>query len=219
MDLPRIILHNEISIDGSVLGYDSDMGTYYSIAYRYLPDAHLVGSATVKSASIDLPPEEPSDYAKPVIDPNDKRPYWVIADSKGVLQNLLHFYRRMEYIKGIIVLVSNLTPASYINYLEERNFDIIVSGQEHVNLPEALSEMKSKFGIKTLISDSGGILNSILIQENLAEELSLIISPSLVGQSATNLFRSLSVEKPLKLSIIGSEVLENGYLWVRYALK
>jgi 2,5-diamino-6-(ribosylamino)-4(3H)-pyrimidinone 5'-phosphate reductase len=219
MKLPSVIIHNEVSIDGSVKDFDSDMGTYYTIAARYKPDAHMVGSVTVLSASDDLPAEEAADFLKPDISPSDPRPYWVIVDSKGILSGMLHFYRRMEYIKGIIVLVSGSTPADYISYLEKRNFDVISKGTGQVDLKEALIDLKEKFGIKTIVTDSGGVLNSALIRQGLANELSLIISPQLVGVASTNLFRSLSIEQPMKLRFKSCEEQSDGHVWLRYTLK
>lgn len=219
MKLPSVIIHNEVSLDGSVKDFDSDMGTYYTIAARYKPDAHMVGSVTVFSASEDLPAEEPADFLKPEISPSDPRPYWVIVDSKGILTGMLHFYRRMEYIKGIIVLVSESTPAGYMDYLKERNFDVIVKGSGQVDLKEALIVLKEKFGIKTIITDSGGVLNSALISNALVNEISLIISPQLVGTAATNLFRTLNPEQPLKLKFKSCEAQSDGHVWMRYTLK
>lgn len=219
MKLPSVIIHNEVSLDGSIKDFDSDMGTYYILAARYKPDAHMVGSVTVLSASEDLPAEEPADFLKPEISPSDPRPYWVIIDSKGVLSGMLHFYRRMEYIKGIIVVVSQSTPPGYIDYLQKRNFDVIVKGSEQVDLKEALVELKGKFGVKTIITDSGGVLNSALIGQGLVNELSIIISPQLVGTSATNLFRTLSLEQPMKLKFKACEAQGDGHVWLRYTLK
>jgi len=219
MKLPAVILHNEVSIDGSVKDFNSDMGTYYTIAARYKPDAHMVGSVTVLSASDDLPEEEPADFTKPEISPSDPRPYWIIVDSKGVLSGKLHFYRRMEYIKGIIVLLSESTPPEYIDYLKKRNFDLIVRGTIYVDLKEALVELRDKFGIKTIITDSGGVLNSALIEQGLVNEISLIVSPQLVGASSTNLFRSLHMDQPMKLRFKSCEAQNDGHVWLRYTLK
>ena len=55
------------------------MGLHYEIAGRYKPDAHLIGSNTIKTG-IELysnaPPEERNDFNKP--DGDNKLPYWVI---------------------------------------------------------------------------------------------------------------------------------------------
>jgi 2,5-diamino-6-(ribosylamino)-4(3H)-pyrimidinone 5'-phosphate reductase len=60
--LPKIIMHNSISIDGSLTNFEPHMGLHYQIAGNYEPDAHLIGSNTIKRG-IELyedgvPPEE-----------------------------------------------------------------------------------------------------------------------------------------------------------------
>ena len=44
----KIILHNSISLDGSLLNFDVNMQLHYQIAGGYKPDAHLIGSNTIK---------------------------------------------------------------------------------------------------------------------------------------------------------------------------
>ncbi len=40
----KVIIHNAISLDGEIRGFDIDMGLHYTIAGKYRPDVHLVGS-------------------------------------------------------------------------------------------------------------------------------------------------------------------------------
>jgi 2,5-diamino-6-(ribosylamino)-4(3H)-pyrimidinone 5'-phosphate reductase len=46
--LPNVILHNSISLDGSLTNFEVNMILHYEIAGRYKPDAHLIGSNTIK---------------------------------------------------------------------------------------------------------------------------------------------------------------------------
>ena len=46
--LPKVIVHNSVSLDGSLTNFMPDMGLHYQIAGDYKPDAHLIGSNTVK---------------------------------------------------------------------------------------------------------------------------------------------------------------------------
>ena len=84
--IPKIILHNSISLDGSLINFDVNMELHYQIASKYNPDAHLIGSNTIKTG-IEMygstPPEEKKDYNKP--DRDDNLPYWIIIDTKGML--------------------------------------------------------------------------------------------------------------------------------------
>lgn len=67
--MPKIILHNSISIDGSLTSFEPDMELHYRIAGWYKPDVPLIGSNTI-TAGIelyegDMPKEEISDFKKP----------------------------------------------------------------------------------------------------------------------------------------------------------
>ena len=45
---PKIILHNSISLDGSLTNFEVNMGIHYEIAGGFKPDVHLIGSNTIK---------------------------------------------------------------------------------------------------------------------------------------------------------------------------
>jgi hypothetical protein len=45
--LPKVIIHNSVSLDGSLTDFEPNMGLHYQIAGNYPPDAHLIGSNTV----------------------------------------------------------------------------------------------------------------------------------------------------------------------------
>ena len=136
----EVILRNSISLDGSLTNFKPNMGLHYQIAGKYRPDAHLIGSNTIKTG-IELygegvPPEEETDHKKPTRDSN--LPYWVIPDTKGVLKGLLHTCRRFELCRDLVILVSERTPRDYIDHLEERNYDHHVVGEDHVDLKASL---------------------------------------------------------------------------------
>ncbi len=216
--LPRLIVHNTISLDGSVKDFELDIGLHYEVADRIKADAHLIGSGTART-SIDLfleevPVEEPKDFVKPEVKPGDTRPYWVIADSSGKLQGLLHVYRQSCYCRDVIVLTSQKAPEGYLQYLKERNYDHIVAGEEHVNYREALEKLYEDYNVRTVLTDSGGMLNGILLREGLVSEISLLISPVIVGEKSTNLFRTLT--NSVNLELIRSERVRTNHLLVLY---
>lgn len=115
---PELIIHNTISLDGSLSGFSADIGLHYQILGSLEPDAMLVGSNTAKTGAEmfigSIPPEKPSDLAKPAYKADDARPYGIIADSRGILEGMLHVFRRSEYCQDVIVMISERTPASYV---------------------------------------------------------------------------------------------------------
>jgi 2,5-diamino-6-(ribosylamino)-4(3H)-pyrimidinone 5'-phosphate reductase len=116
-----------------------------------------------------VPTEEPSDFVKPVIKANETRSFWVLTDAKGNSKGLLHAYRLSCYCKDVIVVVSNKMPEDYINYLKERNYNIIVAGEEVIDYRAALDKLAMYYYVKNVLTDSGGGLISSLIKEGLMD--------------------------------------------------
>lgn len=75
----------------------------------------------------------------------------------------------------------NKTPEDYIGYLKERNYSIIVDGGEVIVFRAALDTLAMYYKVKTVLTDSGGGIARILIKEVLADEVTLLISPVIVG--------------------------------------
>ena len=96
-----------------------------------------------------VPPEEPSDYQRPQ-NPDKDAPWWIIPDSRGIMKGLLHVHRNSGYAKDVIVLVSSSTPKGYLDYLEKRNYDYIVAGDDHVDYRVALRNSTSGMESKQL---------------------------------------------------------------------
>lgn len=220
MQRPKIIMHNTISIDSSIKNFECDIGLHYQVAGRYQADAHLIGSMTAKTGlemySGNIPPEKKSDFLKKDYEKGDKKPFWIIVDSKGILKGIMHMYRRFEYCKDVIVLLSKNSPADYIEYLKERNYEYIISGESDIDFPIALEELYSRYHIRKILTDTGGILNSVLLEKKLINEISLIVAPYITGEKSEYLFRSLHNNKSISLELNRVEVLEKNYVLIRY---
>ena len=214
--MPKIVIHNSISLDGSLTNFEPNMGLHYQIAGNYRPDAHLIGSNTIE-AGIELygngvPPEEKTDFEKPRR--NKNFPYWVVVDTKGKLKGLLHTGRRFEFCRDIIVLVSEKTPKAYLQYLEERNYDYHVVGKDHVDLKKAVLLLSDKYKVKTILTDTGRILSNILLSKRFVDEISLLVHPVIVGNRSYNMFSD--IEKIRSLRLTRCEILEKQYTWLVY---
>jgi len=217
--MPKIIVHNSISIDGSLTHFEPNMGLHYQIAGNYKPDIQLIGSNTIKTGietyGNEVPPEEKNDFEKQKRDKN--LPLWVIIDTKGNLKGLLHTCRRFEFCKDVIILVSEKTPKTYLSYLKERNYDYHIVGKDHVNLKKALELLSKKYQAKTVLVDTGKILSNLLLNKGLVSEISLLIHPVIIGNNSYNMFSDIS--KNLKLKLIKKEILEKEYIWLVYKVE
>jgi len=110
--------------------------------------------------------------------------------------------------------VSEETPAEYVRHLEERNYDHHVVGKKHIDIEQALWLLSEKYGIKTILVDTGQILGNLLLNHGFVNEISLLIHPVIVGATAYNMF---SRANNMKLKLCQSESLENDHVWLVYA--
>jgi 2,5-diamino-6-(ribosylamino)-4(3H)-pyrimidinone 5'-phosphate reductase len=209
----KVIIHNSISLDGSLTNFDVDMEIHYQIARGYKPDAHLIGSNTIKTG-IQLygnePLEEKNDFTKPERDKD--LPYWVIIDSKGSLQGLLHEVRRFEFCKDVVILISEETPEEYVNYLRKRNYDFHVVGRKHVNLRKSLELLSMEYNVKTILTDCGKTLSNLLLDKGLVDEISLLIHPVIVRDKSYKIFDCES--KKIKLKLLKTKTIKEKYVWL-----
>ena len=106
-------MHNSTSLDGGLRDFDVHMNLHYQIAGSFDAQAHLIGSYTIEDGikRYGNPSEETEeDYIKPSRD--ESLPHWMIIDSTGRLEGLLHEVRRFELNRDVVVFVTENTPAS-----------------------------------------------------------------------------------------------------------
>jgi len=214
----EIIIHNSVSLDGSLTGFMPDMGLHYKIAGDYKPDAHLIGADTIISGNEmfgeGIPEELPSDFKQPDRDKN--LPWWIVVDSRGRLKGMLHTCRRFEFCRDVILLVSESTPADYLMNLKERNYSFIIAGQDKVDLKFAIDRLREKFSIARILTDTGRILGNILINMGMVDEISLLVHPLLVGEKCYPMFSD--VKGNLNLKLKKYETFENGCVWAVFSV-
>lgn len=216
--LPKVIIHNSISLDGSLTNFEPNMKLHYQIAGSYKSNAHLIGSNTIK-AGVELygngvPAEEEKDFDKPE---RDRRlPFWVIPDTSGILEGILHTCRRFELCRDVIILLSEATPSEYIEHLRERNYEYRIVGQKHIDLKKALELLSSEYKVKKVLCDTGRILGNLLIEQGLASKISLLIHPVVVGRESYNMFETISKKTGLRL--FNQKVYRGGYVWLVYSI-
>lgn len=213
---PKVIIHNSISLDGSLTGFDVDMELHYEIARTYGADVHLIGSNTalmgIKLFCPQIPPEQPRDFQKPQRDV--ALPWWVIPDTTGKLLGMLHVHRRFEGCRDVVLLVSRKTPRPYLRYLEERQYDYHMVGDDRVDYSRALEILLERYHAKTILTDAGRILNGILLNQGLVDEVSLLVHPCVVGKDRYTLLEDTT--KAVNLSPARVKRMRNGKVWLVY---
>jgi 2,5-diamino-6-(ribosylamino)-4(3H)-pyrimidinone 5'-phosphate reductase len=222
--LPWVILYNAVSLDGRITGFSADTELYYELAAKWDVDAVLMGSNTVLTG-FNVKPGENIDESeaqfKPrVKNPDDDRPLLVVPDSKGKIR-IWSEILKMPYIKDVLVLCSRSTPIDYLNFLDELYIDYLVVGYHQVDLEIALDELNTKFGVKKVRVDSGGVLNGVLLREGLVDEIHLLIHPELVGSTITNsIFQTTDKndDVPIKLYLDSMEKIKDDIIYLKYKI-
>ncbi|OPY52602.1 MAG: 2,5-diamino-6-ribosylamino-4(3H)-pyrimidinone 5'-phosphate reductase [Methanosaeta sp. PtaU1.Bin112] len=231
--LPRVILHNAVSLDGRIDGFPIDLQQYYELVSTWKEDATLAGSDTFLKAESEAPPEDDSSLLPPRIDPDDRRPILAVPDSRGRIRSW-HYLKSLPYWRGFVALCSRSTPQEYLRYLKERHIDIIIAGEDHVDLRAALLELYSRYGVRVVRVDAGGTLNGLLLSQGLVNEVSVLVYPCLVGGSqesgkggkgGSGIFVApgqpaahspTSSREIISLKLLATEQLKGDVIWLRY---
>lgn len=219
--LPRVILHNEVSVDGRIDRFTPNIALFYELASRWKEDATLAGCDTLLKAMEAEQVENEADkvYKSTEMDPKDSRPLLVIPDSDGRLKNW-NYWRKQSYWRDGVALCSRITPNSHLDYLREQHISTIIAGDDHVDLKKALQELYKQYAVKVIRVDSGGTLNGALLRAGLVDEISVLLNPCLVGGASSNsLFKALdltSSEGAIQLLLIHMEKLKDDVVWLRY---
>lgn len=223
--LPRVTVHNEMSLDGRVTHFTNDASLYYSRALSWRVDAVLMGSRTAfrpdkqDDAWVENKIQKnpiPSGFETLIYEP---RPRLVIPDSRGSVWNWLTF-RATPWYSEMIALISETTPKSYLDYLESRHVQLVMAGIDRIELHSALEQLNERFVVESILVDSGGSLNGALLRAGLVSEISVILHPTVVsGRATPTLFDSDALpelESNAKLKLTHLERLANDALWLKY---
>jgi 2,5-diamino-6-(ribosylamino)-4(3H)-pyrimidinone 5'-phosphate reductase len=220
--LPRVILHNEASVDGRIDWLTVDVGQYYELASHWSADAMLAGSNTILNAyspGDERPEEDEEAFRPPKKKPDDRRPLLVIPDSRGRVRTW-YLLRKEPYWRDTVALCSEFTPRTYLDYLQKRSIDYIVAGRDRVDLRAALEELNARYGVELVRVDSGGILNGILLRAGLVDEVSVLVNPSLVGGTTPrSIFRAPDLNSSndvINLRLAHVEKVSGDVIWLRY---
>jgi 2,5-diamino-6-(ribosylamino)-4(3H)-pyrimidinone 5'-phosphate reductase len=221
--LPRVIIHNMVSVDGRMDWFTPDLGLYYEVASRWDVDAILSGSETILVGFSDLeaqPEEPPAAHPDEAPEAPGSGPLMVIPDSRGRIRNWALIRRQQPYWRDALALVSAATSKEYLAHLQGEGVEFILTGDEHVDLRAALEQLHARHGIESVRVDSGGTLNGVLLREGLVSEISLLIGPSLVGgTSPRSVFVAPDLASPeglIDVRLTRVEELRGGVVWLQY---
>jgi 2,5-diamino-6-(ribosylamino)-4(3H)-pyrimidinone 5'-phosphate reductase len=211
-----VIVYAAVSLDGKTTGFEADVGLFYELAATWKEDASLCGSDTMVAASVEeAGAADPGELPKA----SNSAPLLVVPDSRGRVK-AWRYLLGLPYWRDAVVLCSSTTPVSYLSELAELGIETIVVGNDHVDYRSALAELREHFGVETIRVDSGGRLSGLLLREGLVDEVSVLVFPTLVGNTSSlsiyNLPETMTNAGVVSLALRGVEVPRDDAVWLRY---
>ena len=232
MERPHVVVYNEVSIDGKVVGFETDPSRYYRLGFRWRSDVILMGSTTALAFG---PPEPEADQQRTLPPPQrlpvvpgfeslvtEPRPLLVVPDSRGAVRNWVHALTQPWY-RSVVVLVTSSTPRDYLRYLERRGIEHLEADHPttgRVDLALALDRLAGSHGVRAVRTDGGGALTGALLAAGLVDEIAILLDP--VVSSDPDGQRLVTLPHPgppggISLRLDDVERFDDGALLLRYA--
>ena len=187
---PYIILSAAISIDGkisTVIGdskFSSNQDYIRLHKLRSKVDAILIGKKTVMQ----------DDPLLTVRYTRGKNPVRIILDSKGTISSKSKILQTSTKVPTIIAVSKKITKSN-LDKLHKFPVDVIITGENSVNLKSLLKKLSDK-KIATILVEGGGTINWEFVKQNLFDELIITLSPFLIGgNNAISFIQGIGFDK------------------------
>jgi 2,5-diamino-6-(ribosylamino)-4(3H)-pyrimidinone 5'-phosphate reductase len=122
----------------------------------------------------------------------------------------------------VVIITTNQTSSEKIEQLSKQGVEVHISGVQKVDLPNAMAMLRQQFGIKRLLVEGGGTLNSALIRLGLVDEIHLYIAPMIFGGAEAPTLADgagLTLKNAVQLEIQSLERLDDGGVILRYRIQ
>ena len=124
----------------------------------------------------------------------------------------------------IVAVLTEEVSDAHLAGLRRDGVSYIFAGKQELDLALALEILNRELGIERLLIEGGGVSNGSFLRAGLIDEISLAICPVVDGaRGVPHVFDSRDEDSgaraPLRaMTLVSSEVLEGGAVWLRYRL-
>ena len=146
-------------------------------ALRADVDAVMVGVGTVLADDPSLTLDDQERVAAREERGEAPHPARVVADSHARTPPTADV---LDDAAEAFVFVAAEEPREHVEALEDAGATVLVAGDNRVALPDALSKLESR-GVERLLVEGGGELIFSLFEDGLVDELSVYVSPTVIG--------------------------------------
>jgi riboflavin-specific deaminase-like protein len=180
-------------------------------ALRAVPDVILVGAGTVRAEGYG--PARTTAERQRRREARGQEPYPHIAVVTGQLDLDLNSSLFTDSPNRPMVVTTSRSSSERRDEVA-RVADVVVAGDEHVDLARALSTLAG-LGVKVVLCEGGPNLNGQLVAAGLLDEVCVTIAPLLAGSDASRIMHGPTPTQPEHLRL--TRILEqDGTLLLRY---
>lgn len=216
---PKVLVYAAVSADGYTEGFKPDEEQFYRLIQGEGEDVALAGSNTILAVPGAEPDSNEPDAGSAV---RAEGPLLAVIDSRGRVK-VWDWLRRQPHWRDVIVIGSHSTPEPARREWDRRGLQQIITGNDRVDLAEALKQLGQQYGARTIRIESGGTLNGLLLAQGLVDEIAMLMHPVAVGGSGR---RSLlcgggksDSDSGHDLDLISVERLDRGLIHIRFAVR
>jgi riboflavin biosynthesis pyrimidine reductase len=125
----------------------------------------------------------------------------------------------------VVAVLGEQVSDAYLAELREDGASYIFAGSRGEDLPGAMAQLASVFGVKKLLLEGGGRINGAFLKHRLIDEFSTLIYPAVYGVADVDsivAYEGADGERPgagQALRLIGCETLEGGMVWLRHRVE
>jgi len=185
-DRPYVLLNMSMSADGKIASANRAINHFSSerdhenlYRLRATADAILNGARTVDTAPIMMDTGPDKFRRQRTRNGLVAHAIRIIATGSGSLNtNAEVFSHRFS---PIIVLTTTRCPKNKLTRLQEAADAVIVAGDDELDFPTALAQLRNEWSVNRLLCEGGGALNDALFRADLVDEVNLTICPVVIG--------------------------------------
>lgn len=232
---PFIVCHMATSIDGRLhpsrftspaagVPAEALRQHYEEVAGRFEAEGWIVGRKTMTElakGSERVIPHAPALPREPHVAKRDGRNLAIAIDPSG----RVHYGQDNIGGDHVVAVLGEQVADTYLTELREDGVSYIFAGARGDDLPGAVAQLGSIFGVKKLLLEGGGIINGAFFRHRLIDEFSTLIHPAVDGVAGSPSiidYKGADGERPgagQSLRLIGCETLEGGMVWLRHAVE
>jgi len=184
--VPFVFVNMAMTADGKIAtanrrvsSFGSSTDKHHLLVLRSRADAVMAGARTVDLNPVNLGPGAKKYRAMRLNHGLAEYNIRVIVSGRGTIDPGAEIFRRR--LSPIIVLTTERIPKTTLKQLRTLGATVEAFGRTSINFTKALTWLRQEWGIKKLLCEGGGELNSALFAEGLVNELHLTICPKIFG--------------------------------------